>query len=1003
MRSDVKVVALWCGLVILFLAAPAAAQPRSMARAVNAQKAEAYGRLPLTFEPNQGQTSPEVKFLARGPGYGLFLTSTEMVLALRQPPAGSQTPGPNAKASALRMKLVGANRRPQVVGERELPGKSNYFTGRDPAKWRRNVPQFAGVRYGSVYPGVDLVYYGNQRQLEYDFVVAPGADPRRIRLRFTGMSSMKVNLSGDLVLATGGQEVSVRAPVVYQEIDGAKQTVAGRFVVRGWRDVGFEVGRYNTSRSLVIDPTLTYATYLGGSGWDKVHGGAVDPAGNLYLTGSTFSPNFPVTGGVSEYGAFIAKLSADGRLVYSTFVNLGGESFKAIAVDAEGHVYVAGITYSTETPVVNAVQTSCPTTDPGRNVPCNSGFVLKLGVGGDTLIYSTFLGGEVGWKTFEPSIATDSSGNTYVAMSTSDATLPVVNPFQITLSTAGNRDAYVVKLDPQGWWVYATYLGGSSEDRAMAVAADQEGNAYVVGLARSSDFPTTANAIQPTKRSQQDGGADGFVTKLLPDGSDLVYSTYLGGSFDDEIDSVVVNAQGIAWIAGRSWGSWADFPTTPGWPSPSVCEVLNCPYPGVLVKLDKGGQVIYSTATHFFDPKLAVDPAGNVYLAEGRNGVWYPLGLVNPLMAASGVFYSVAIEKLDPTAKTVLFSTFLGGTGHQVCGPEVDDRIPCTEAESRLASLGVDAAGNIYAIGWTTQDDFPTVNALQPTAGGFPIYEGPWFDWYEPENFDIFVTKIAQDDNTAAGQQVAVVPAIGSSITFEEVTSPGTTSFTRSVDNSYYGWSPPTDLRLGDPPIYCEISTTASYTGGVTICLDYSNITFSVEWGLGLYHYENGTWTDITTRPVDTANNRICGVATSLSPFGIFGAPLPPVDVVGLAPPLAPLALLGTPIPWPEKAFKLGRTLPLKLQLLVNGVPLTDQEVKAPTIVQLARVGESPLNLDTMDLDAGEANDNSLTFRFTDGSWVYNLGTQGLSAGSYIITIQLWDGRRFQGGFALKK
>ena len=212
----------------------------------------------------------------------------------------------------------------------------------------------------------------------------------------------------------------------------------------------------------------------------------------------------------------------------------------------------------------------------------------------------------------------------------------------------------------------------------------------------------------------------------------------------------------------------------------------------------------------------------------------------------------------------------------------------------------------------------------------------------------------------------------------------------------------PVNLRVGDPPIYYDVTTSASYTGGITLCLSYSKVHFNLEFDLKLYHYENGAWTDITTS-LDTANDIVCGVTTSLSPFAIFGAPLPPMEVVGLAPPLAPLVLEGNNASLPAKAFKLGKTLPLKFQLLVRSVPMTAQEVKAPTIAQLSRVGEPPLNLDTLDLDAGQANDSGYAFRSSDGQWVYNLSTKGLSVGTYSVTIQMPDGRRYVAGFALSK
>jgi hypothetical protein len=1020
MTSRVEVLALWCVLFVLLLVLPAAAQTPSAAGSANAQRAQAYGRLPLIFEPNQGQTSPEVKFLARGPGYGLFLTDAEMVLALRQPAAGSPSKAPRGKEGVLRMQLVGGNRKPQIAGDRLLPGKSNYFTGHDPAKWRRNVPQFSGVRYRGVYPGVDVVYYGSQQQLEYDFVVAPGANPRSIRLRFSPLSSMKINSSGDLVLAMGPQKVSVRAPAIYQEIDGARQPVTGRFVVTAGREVGFDIGRYDRSRALVIDPTIVYSTYLGGS-LEEDASAAVDPAGNVYLSGRTNSPNFPMTSRLNEISeaypghssAFVAKLNSNGgSLAYSTFVDLGGVGFDHIAVDPDGQAIVTGTTHNANVPLVNAVQSTCP---PDDYRPCASWFVLKLGAEGNTIVYSTFLGrlsGSPGlYRT--PSIAADSDRNTYLAGTTTDPSFPLVNALQ---GYNGDRDAVVVKLNATGGWVYSTYLGGGSGDEAAAVAADADGSAYVIGHTDSTDFPTV-NAAQPAHAPVDfvNGVAlksDAFVAKLKPDGSGLVYSTYLGGSGMDSPSTVVVNSTGTAWVVGRTTSS--DFPTSPERPTPSsacVSAYGPCEGAGFLVKVGVGGQILYSTGVHLAADGLAVDSAENVYIAGSRGIFDWPL--VNPLMSAvtpvqMGYHLNVVIEKLDLSATTVLFSTIWGGTGD--CRLPISlyrpTSWPCRPSNDQLSYLGLDGEGNIYAIGHTTNDDFPTLNAFQPMPGGPPEDYG-WCGiieecrWYS-ENDDLFLVKMAQQDNTPAGQQITVAPADGATISFENVASPGTTSFARTMD---FTWAPPPPdgFRLGDPPVFYEISTTASYTGGITVCVDYGKVSFSVEWGLRLFHYEDGIWKDITIRPVDTATNRICGVATSLSPFAIFGAPLPPIDVAGFAAPLASLVATGGTVSWPDKAFKLGRTLPLKLQLLVNGAPLTDQEVQGPKIVEVSRQGDPVLNLDTIDLNTGAANDNGLAFRFSDGSWVYNLSTQGLSPGRYVITIQLWDGRRLQGGFELKR
>src|SRR5687768_4706538 len=313
---------------------------------------ETFGKLPLQFEVNRGQADARVKFLARGRGYNLFLTPTEAVLALRKGVAG--------EAAVLRMSLAGANPSTAVSGADELAGKSNYFVGKDASKWRAGVETFARVKYAGVYEGVDLVYYGNQGQLEYDFHVAPGADPRRIRLAFGGADDIRVDDGGDLVLSVAGREVRQHKPFVYQTVGGARREVAGSYVLLGGREVGFRLGAYDAALPLVIDPVLVYSTYLGGSGSESAHGVAFDPQGNIYVTGLTDSFDFPVTPGALQttrrplagtqihYGdAYVLKLNPSGSaIIYATYIggSVGGEITTGIGVDDAGHAYVAGNT-----------------------------------------------------------------------------------------------------------------------------------------------------------------------------------------------------------------------------------------------------------------------------------------------------------------------------------------------------------------------------------------------------------------------------------------------------------------------------------------------------------------------------------------------------------------------------------------------------------------------------------------------------------------------------------
>src|SRR3989442_13284671 len=403
------------------------------------QLVQSYGKLPLSFEPNQGQTDPQVKFLSRGRGYTLFLTPTEAVLALRgrEPvnryslnvPSPRPTEGEGqGEGAILHMQLEGANPSPLASGLSPLPGIVNYFIGNDPTKWRTNIPTYAEVQYKEIYPGIDLVYYGsNQRQLEYDLVVAPGADPNQIKLAFQGAEDVKVDTTGNLVLKVAGGEVSLLKPHVYQEIKGKKREIATRYILEATNNderltnnvglaiqVGIQFASYDATQPLIIDPVLFWSTYLGGSGGDYGNGIAVDAPGNAYVTGftRTTGSGFPGTSGspiqatnAGGNDAFVTKLNAAGTaLVYSTYLGgSGSDAGNGIAVDAAGNAYVTGDTVSPNFPTTpGAFDTSCGT-DGLCNGPIDQPllahgdtFVAKVNGAGSALVYSTYLGGSEG-------------------------------------------------------------------------------------------------------------------------------------------------------------------------------------------------------------------------------------------------------------------------------------------------------------------------------------------------------------------------------------------------------------------------------------------------------------------------------------------------------------------------------------------------------------------------------------------------------------------------------
>lgn len=555
--------------------------------------ANALDRLPLHFEEIQEGTANGSRFIAQAAGLDFSIAPTEVVMRL---PAGQRSAAPvrdvthgciagvrdsdAAPASptqrqtvSLRVQFVGANRRARVTGENQVTSRTNYFIGGDPKKWRTNVPTYSRVEYESVYRGVDLVYYGGQQQLEYDFIVAPGASYRAVRIRFEGADRVSLNDDGDLVIEIGGRTVHHRGPAVYQEVNGIKETVAGRYIVRGRREVGFEIGDYDANRSLVIDPVFSYSTYLGNAPISSV---AVDANGSAYVAGSVS------LGAFGRFDAFVMKLNPEGTAVlYSTF--LGGsdrlitegiqnQAFD-IAVDSNGNAYVTGSTGSKDFPTTpGAFQKTLPGTSSG----ISSAFVTKLNSTGDALVYSTYLGGTDNSSSSGQAIAVDEAGSAYVTGSTSSFKFPLVNPVQSTnrsgICASGDTlffcqsEAFVTKLNPFGSsLIYSTYLGGAGDDSGSDIAVDGAGSAHVVGTTSASNVSATSAPGFPTKNPLQparSGSTDLFIAKLSAAGNEFIYSTFLGGTGRDSANGVAVDSSGNAYVTGRT--SSTDFPTTPG-------------------------------------------------------------------------------------------------------------------------------------------------------------------------------------------------------------------------------------------------------------------------------------------------------------------------------------------------------------------------------------------------------------------------------------------------------
>lgn len=675
---------------------------------------DAYVALPLRFEPNVGQADDGVTFLSRGDGYTMLLTRRGAVLKLGRPaepdtrPPGHLMSKP-AEQAVIGLRFDGANPDPVVAGRERLDSVSNYLLGSDPDRWFTGVPNYSRVAYRDLYDGVSLEYYANRAgELEFDFTLAPGANPGRIRLSYSGADELRIDPSGALVVRAGGAQVRQAAPVVYQWVDGVKREVQGRYVLRGASQVGFALGTYDRSIPLVIDPVITYSTYLGGSGDDNPIWSDIDRAGNFYVTGITFSPDFPTTKGAfqpsfggGDSDVFVTKLNRSGSgLVWSTY--LGGDAFDeavGLDVDRHGNVVVTGDTGSTGFP-----------TTPGAFQPTFAGgdtdaFVTKLNAKGSRLLFSTFLGGgsyDVGFISFF-----DRAGNVYVEGETGSSNFPTTpRSFQPTFG-GGDADGFVTKLRPNGArLVYSTFIGGSGHDGAHDGELGKAGSFYLDGPTDSTGFPVTQGALQPTFGG---GPTDAWVAKLNKTGTALVYSTYLGGAGEEDVLDLTADRYGNAYIPGLT--SSTDFPVTR---RAFQTTYQGGPLDGYVTKLNPTGtKAVYSTYLGGSD----VDLAGSVRV--DRNGVAHIPGITGsadfPVTrgAFQGSYGGGAVDAflvlLSPDGTRLRFGSYLGGSG---------------EDGSAGAGSWLDGKGNYFIPGFTNSADFPvTPGAFQTrNAGGFDVF-----------------------------------------------------------------------------------------------------------------------------------------------------------------------------------------------------------------------------------------------------------------------------------------
>jgi hypothetical protein len=673
----------WMGLVpIAAAAAPSQVSPAcSKAPAV-----AAYESLPLAFEANAGQFDDAVRFLARGSGYTLWVTPSEAVLGLVEPGAAE-----TARARIVRVQLVGASDDTTLHGEDRRAGVVNHFSGNDPARWRTRVPTFARVRYASAYPGIDLVYYGQQRSLEYDFVVAPGADPSAIALRFRGAESTRIEEDGSLTLGLGGRDLRWKAPHAYQTIEGRRVTVASAYRLAADNStIGFSVSAYDRSAPLVIDPVLDYSTFLGGQGSDFARDVAVDDQNHAYVTGATQSLDFPLADELQAArsgpeDAFVTKFNETGDdVVYSTY--LGGtdtDSAYGLALGDAHEVYVTGRTNSTDFPTTNGAY------DRSAN-GLDDVFVAKLDPDGQ-LEYGTYVGAAGNDQGMDIAVE---GGRAYVTGHTDSTSFPTTtNAYSVNFN-GGTNDAFVFRLGPAGGVLgYSTFLGGLDSDRGYGIALGGD-EAVVTGQTLSANFPTLAGFDMT-----YGGGNDAFVTRLTGNGRNLVASTFLGGTNAESGEDVALGDGGSVFVTGLTTSAF-NFPTTVG----AYDVTGNGLGDAFVVKLN-GALLIQNYGTYVggsgndIGYGIAVNTFGGVLVTGYTASTDFPT--VDPIQAASAGSDDAFIFRLGPLGEALKSSTYLGGTGNDF-GLEI----------------ALDGCGRPYVVGMATSGFPTTPGAFDTTFGG---------------------------------------------------------------------------------------------------------------------------------------------------------------------------------------------------------------------------------------------------------------------------------------------
>jgi hypothetical protein len=661
-------IALHTGALLLLAVAPA----------LTTFAADREPSLPIFFISNSGQADPSIRYIAQAPELRAGFALDSAVFQMQ--------------GAELRVRFAGANPSVTIHGLDAMAASVNFLIGDDPAAWRTGLPTYRGVTYRDLYKGIDMTYAAKDPRLKSEFLVAPGADPGQIRLEYSRADRVSVGANGDLIVRAGAVELCEQAPVAYQNVVGRRRAVAAHYrVMEDGQTVTFALGDYDPTQALVIDPVISYATYLGGSSQSAVTALAVDASGNLYAAGWTEAIDFPVSNAIQAVNrggvdAFMFKLNPAGNtLLYATYI--GGRSddrAAGIAVDSAGQVYLAGSTASTDFPLVSSLRATLGGT--------RDAFVLKLNAVGNLLVYSTYLGGSV--FDAATSIALDSAGNAYVAGDTQSADFPVAGGVQSVLG--GRTDAFVTKLTSSGAISFSTYLGGSNDEHAGGIAVDSSGNIYVAGGTFSVNFPLAA-PFQATNGGSQDA----FVTKISTS-PQIVYSTYLGGSggqvgAPEQANAIAVDATGAAYVTGVT--NSTNFPVTAG--------VFQTAFTGVqdafIAKLNPAGSPVYSTylggSSFDWASGIAVDSAGNAYVTGYTASAGFPV--VGAVQAAFNGFYDAFVSELNPLGNGLKFSTLYGGT-----------------SADQTNAIALDTSGNMFVGGQTSSVDLRLQGPIQSSNVG---------------------------------------------------------------------------------------------------------------------------------------------------------------------------------------------------------------------------------------------------------------------------------------------